>query len=929
LASTYVALDLETTGLEPSTDAIIEVGVVKFDPKGTVQDTFSTLVNPRRPVPYRIQMLTGIAPEEVAEAPPIEAVAPGLQQFITGHPIVGQNVLGFDLRFLAAAGLSHGPVVYDTHELAVLLLPVLGEYSLSALTHHFDIAMPSHHRALADAQAAREVFLALRAHAASLPPPVLAEAARLAAASRWPWRPFFAEVLNEAAAAPAKTQRRPLEPLALCARRRPVEPSEVLGLLQSLRERPDILPQFEERPEQGAMVQAVAEALNDGQQLIVEAGTGIGKSLAYLLPAACYALRNNARVVVSTATINLQEQLTSKDIPAVQRLLEGWPGDGRPLAATQLKGRRNYLCLRRHLAARQSSSLSDEEARFVLRLLLWLPQTETGDRAELRLSPAEEMLWYRFSAQNENCLTSSCPFVLDGSCFLVRARQRAEAAHLVVVNHALLLSDIAVGGRVIPSYDNLIVDEGQHLEDETTRQLGFEAREVDLLSYLDRLHRREGRERGSGLAAGVRQSVRGLAMPLGPGSHLTGLAAAVGEEVERARPRLRQFSEAARTFLRQHAEESGDYEQRLLVTRSIRVQPDWVTVEVAWENLRLALAAVEDVVAHLHTALGDAEGLGLLNCEALLSETAALLQTGEQLRQGIAAVIEREDSQRIQWLTEGGPAGIAVASAPLDVAPLLQEHLYAGKNSVVLTSATLASQGSFAYIRQRLGLEEAGELLLGSPFDYPRAALILLPKDTPEPGARDYQDVTHHALSELCRASQGRALVLFTSHASLRSAHAAIREPLGQGGIAVLGQGIDGAPQQLLDALRRNPRSVILGTASFWEGVDVVGEALSLLVMARLPFSVPSEPVFAARSALFEEPFTQYALPQAVLRFKQGFGRLIRTKTDRGVVVVLDRRIKSKRYGQAFLDSLPPCRVEEAPLAELPALAATWLEAGR
>jgi predicted DnaQ family exonuclease/DinG family helicase len=928
LASTYVALDLETTGLEPSSDAIIEVGAVKFDPKGTVQETFSTLVNPGRPVPYRIQMLTGIAPEEVAEAPPMDAVAPRLQQFIADQPIVGQNILGFDLRFLAAAGLSHGSVIYDTHELAVLLLPLLGEYSLSALTRHFDIAMPSHHRALADAQAAREVFLALRSHAAGLPPSILAEAARLAAASHWPWRPFFAEVLNEAAPAPART-RRAVEPLLPHERRRPVEPSEVLGLLQSLRERPDILPQFEERPEQGAMAQAVTEDLNDGQQLIVEAGTGIGKSLAYLLSAACYALRNNARVVVSTATINLQEQLTTKDIPAVQRLLEGWPSDGRPLAATQLKGRRNYLCLRRHLAARQSSSLSDEEARFLLRLLLWLPQTESGDRAELRLSPNEEMLWYRFSAQNENCLSSSCPFVLDGSCFLVRARQRAEAAHLVVVNHALLLSDVAVGGRVIPTYDNLIVDEGQHLEDEATRQLGFEAREADLLSYLDRLHRREGRERGSGLAAGIRQSVRGLAMPLGPGSHLTGLAAAVGEEVERARPRLGQFSEAARIFLRQHAEESGNYEQRLLLTRAIRVQPDWVTVELAWENLRLALAAVEDVLAHLHTALGDAEGLGLLNYESLLSETAALLQTGEQLRQGIAAVIEREDPQRIQWLAEGGPAGIAVASAPLDVAPLLQEHLYAEKNSVVLTSATLASQGSFAYIRQRLGLEEARELLLGSPFDYQRAALILLPKDTPEPGARDYQDVTHHALYELCRASQGRALVLFTSHTSLRSAHAAIREPLGQGGIAVLGQGIDGAPQQVLDALRRNPRSVILGTASFWEGVDVVGEALSLLVMARLPFSVPSEPVFAARSALFEEPFTQYALPQAVLRFKQGFGRLIRTKTDRGVVVVLDRRIKSKRYGQAFLDSLPACRVEEAPPAELPALAAAWLESER
>jgi len=714
----------------------------------------------------------------------------------------------------------------------------------------------------------------------------------------------------------------------------------MLALLQSLARRPDILPGFEERPEQAAMAAAVAEAISDGRQLIVEAGTGIGKSLAYLLPATCYALRNNARVLISTATINLQEQLVTKDIPAVQRLLEGWTTDAAALTAAQLKGKRNYLCLRRHLAGRQALSLSDEEARFLIRLLLWLPQTEAGDRAELRLNQAEDTLWHRYSAQNEDCLATSCPFALDGSCFLVRARRRAEAAHLVVVNHALLLSDVAVGGRLIPPYDNLIVDEGHHLEEEATRQLGFEGREADLLAYLDRLHRGEGRGRGSGLAAGVRQAVRGLGMPLGPGSHLSGLATAIGEEVEKARPRLRQFSEAARIFLRQHAEESGDYEQRLLLTHGVRVQPDWPTVEVAWENLRLTISAIEDLLGRLHTALSDLpagrqapEGLGPPGHEGLLAETATLLQTGQQLRQGLAAVIEREDPARIQWLAAGGPTGIGVASAPLDVGQLLQEQLYADLNSLIITSATLAAQalpggqGSFRYIRQRLGLEEARELLLGSPFDYERAALILLPRDMPEPTTPDYPETIQRALLQLCRASQGRALVLFTSHAALRSAHAAIRGPLGQEGLTVLAQGIDGSTQQLLDALRRSPRTVILGTASFWEGVDVVGEALSLLVMARLPFSVPSEPIFAARSALFDEPFSEYALPQAVLRFKQGFGRLIRTKSDRGVMAVLDRRIKSKRYGQAFLDSLPACHRQEATLDELPALAAAWLEA--
>ena len=944
--TTYVALDLETTGLDHANDVIIEVGAVRFGPAG-VEDTFASLVNPRRAVPYRIQMLTGIAAEELADAPPWEAVAPRLQQFLADRPIVGQNVVGFDLHFLAAAGIRHSPTIHDTHELAVLLRPLLGEYNLAALARHFAIPLPNHHRARADAQASRELFLALRACAASLPPAVLVEATRLAGASHWPGRTFFAEVLEEAASFPGKdptpavASPRPVgapQPLVPNARRQPVDGSEVAALLSSLRTRPDVLPEFEERPEQQAMAQAVVEAFNEDGQLIVEAGTGIGKSLAYLLPAACYALRNNARVVISTATINLQGQLTTKDIPTVQRLLQPEACLGRvsadlsapdrqadpPLAAAQLKGKRNYLCLRRHLAARHSPSLTDEEARFLLRILLWLAQTETGDRAELRLSRNEETLWHRVSAQNEDCLGSACPFVADGSCFLVRARRRAEAAHLVVVNHALLLSDVAVAGRLIPPYDHLILDEGHHLEEQATRQLGFEGREADLTAYLDRLQRRT--RAAGGLTAAVRQSVRGLATPLGPAGHLSGLAAALGEAAERARTRLREFAEATRAFIRQHSQESGDYEQRLLLTAGIRAQPDWAAVEMAWENLALALSAGEDLLAQLHTALDDAEGLGLLGYEGLLSETAILLQTTQQLRGGMTAAIQRSDPSAIQWLADGGPAGVGVGSAPLDVASLLQERLYADKRSIILTSATLATRSSFRYIRQRLGLEDAHELLLGSPFDYQQAALILLPTDLPEPNHRDYPHALQGALVELCRASQGRALALFTSHASLRAAHAAIRGPLGELGISVLGQGIDGTPQQLLEALKRNAKTVVLGTASFWEGVDVVGEALSLLILARLPFTVPSEPIFAARSAQFEDPFNEYALPQAVLRFKQGFGRLIRSKTDRGVVAVLDRRIKSKAYGRAFLESLPPCQVEEAPLQELPQRVAGWLE---
>jgi DNA polymerase-3 subunit epsilon/ATP-dependent DNA helicase DinG len=294
----------------------------------------------------------------------------------------------------------------------------------------------------------------------------------------------------------------------------------------------------------------------------------------------------------------------------------------------------------------------------------------------------------------------------------------------------------------------------------------------------------------------------------------------------------------------------------------------------------------------------------------------------------VASVLGRDDPATIAWLTcDRQNGGITLSAAPLEVADALQAGLFSRKESVILTGATLSVQGQIDYLCERLGLEEPRQLLLGSPFDYVRSTLLLLPQGMPEPNDLSYLSELEQAVIELCRASGGRALVLFTSHGALRATYAGVKGPLEREEILVLGQGIDGSPKPLLNALRENQRTVILGTTSFWEGVDVVGEALSLLLIARLPFAVPTDPVAVARSALYDDPFRQYALPQAVLRFKQGFGRLIRRKTDRGVVVVLDRRIRSKPYGSVFLQSLPPCTTREALLREMPGAVRDWLSA--
>jgi DNA polymerase-3 subunit epsilon/ATP-dependent DNA helicase DinG len=363
-----------------------------------------------------------------------------------------------------------------------------------------------------------------------------------------------------------------------------------------------------------------------------------------------------------------------------------------------------------------------------------------------------------------------------------------------------------------------------------------------------------------------------------------------------------------------------------MINRGMRVQPDWADIEAGWFETEEYLASVCGILDELGVMLAQVNPSDILDRDTIAAEADDLYGKGEQLRSGLSDIIGKDDKSRICWLTLGRrDATPSLSSAPLSVAESLQQGLFSPRESVVLTSATLSTEGNFDYIRGRLGVPDAHAVLQGSPFDYKSSTLILTPTDIPEPDNAAYAAAVQTALIDLVRAAEGRTLALFTSHGALRTAYMGIKRPLEEQEILVLGQGIDGTPKQLLSVLRENHRAVVLGAASFWEGVDVTGEALSLLVMAKLPFPVPSDPVFQARAELFDQPFDQYALPQAILRFKQGFGRLIRRKTDRGVMVVLDRRLRSRTYGEAFMRSLPPCNNRDLPLHDLPGQVATWL----
>ena len=938
LAATCISLDLETTGLNSDRDAIIEVGAVKFQ-GDVVLDTFQTLVNPYRELPEFVERLTGIAQKNLDRAPPFAAVAGELEDFVGSFPIIGHNI-SFDMSFLAHQGLQLQNDTYDTLELASILLPRSTSYSLSSLVTELDGAPVQSHRALADAQATHKVFVRLLKRAAELDPAILAYMRHLASRAQWKLGSIFDSLVARSGQATANLGITGIDLDALgtrLGRARKGIRSGREGVLLDQQElegyfAPDGLlsrsfPGFEHRREQVEMMRTVVNGFNQGSHQIVEGGTGVGKSLAYLLPALLYALRNGTRVVVSTNTINLQEQLLQKDIPALVAVLEAdgvIPRD--ELKAVPLKGRANYLCLRRWSQLARSEGLSTEEARILNKTLLWLQDTVSGDRGEINLLGKEASTWNRISAGDK----AQCPGLRgDGPCFLRASRDRAEGAHILVVNHALLLSDLAMGGGLLPEYQHLIIDEAHHLEEEATRQLGFQVSQSLLTDELDSLTR--------SLA-----DLRVLLLSRSP----SGVQRQRGEELiaqlesrwpRRAKDAWDRLWTAAERFFKNHREEAGDQED-LRITRSTRAQPGWSELEICWESVD---AALSEGITHSERLQSFLETLSLgedSDMETLLSHLSAHLEDLENLKELLRSMLAAVgDEQRVDWmsLTQEGRGDstprshMVLHSAPLSVGQLLEERLFSQKSSVILTSATLSTQGNFDYVRERVGLSDAEEMLVGSPFDYKRAALMLVPEDIPLPDAWGYQQTLEQVLIATGRALEGRTLVLFTSHAALRGTARGIRASLEAEGIRVLAQGLDGSPRQILQTFIENPKAMILGTASFWEGVDLAGGVLNAVVIARLPFHVPSEPIFAARSAEYDDPFNRYALPQAVLRFRQGAGRLIRGSDDRGAIVVMDRRIILRKYGRAFLDSLPDCTVVRGPATGIAAHAGDWVRAGK
>jgi Rad3-related DNA helicase/DNA polymerase III epsilon subunit-like protein len=922
----YAALDLETTGLDPARDRVIEVGAVAFTPDG-VSGTMERLVDPGRAVPETVLRLTGIKQEELRGAASPQVALHELAEFIRGRQPVGHGAR-LDVDFLAAAGLWDPALeILDTLDVARILLPGAASHSLPLLAVELGFSQPRPHRALDDADATRQLLLRLRDEAASLDDRLKESMLALVAPYEWSVARFFADALSASNPDPVPAPATRVH--AAHAGKDglpPDDPGLVAALLGPEGPLAGVLPGYEHREPQLQMLLAVAQIQGRGGALVVEAGTGTGKSLAYLVPSIARAVRHDERVVVSTNTHTLQEQLMTKDIPGLRDWL---PWD---FTACLLKGRSNYVSLRRWRRYLAEVCHDSEELRFKLKILVWLHSTESGDRSELRLHGKEEVMWARIASDPLDCVGIHCT---KEDCYVHRARAEAEAADLVVINHALLLADAEVGGGLLPPFDHLVIDEAHHLEEAATRGLRQEVDGPGLEALLARLAPsgtspppRDSRRESVGTSPSSGES-NGLLYELRRQPHL----GASGDALAEAQPltvvaaqRVRELFGSAVAWVGARLNEAERRDDSLRLTAVVREDPTWDHIRVAGENAATALAVLDGALRK--AVSGSRDWLGGVEPDQGVRELEIIRGRLNGAAGLLGEALVSPDPNRVYWFTLFARTdNLVLRAAPINVGTLLRDRVYTERRSTVFTSATLAVGGTFDYFRSRVGLSsDAEELILPSPFDFLHQALICLPTDLPGPEHPDFDRHVEDVIAAVASRVGGRTLVLFTSHRQLRDVHAALKHRTDLDEVLILGQGIDGQRRHLLKSFEEAERPLLLGTASFWEGIDVPGERLSCVIMVRLPFPVPTEPVYAARAERVRDAFAQLALPQAALRLKQGFGRLIRRSTDRGAVVILDNRILGKDYGKAFLDVLPPASRFVGPAVEIADQVGGWLD---
>ncbi|MDM7925506.1 MAG: helicase C-terminal domain-containing protein [bacterium] len=921
-----VILDCETTGLDPEKDAVIEIGAVRIAPDGT-ERRWESLFNPGIPIPASITLLTGISDSDCAGRPSIRDALPDFWKWMEGAWVIGHQV-SFDLSFLSAERARSCPDlppvnpgrVIDTLELSRLLFPFLPNHRLETIAASLGVDPGRQHRALDDAAATAAVFRAMIGRLLELDAAVVNDVRRMLNGAGDGLRFLF----DDLAAIPGRKPKDPEgtgpAPVNVLGARVPLrgdgetetirmDPGEVSAFFSPEGPLAGRMTSYEPRKSQVEMAAAVARAFNEDGILVAEAGTGVGKSLAYLVPAVFWAQANPAdRVVIATATKTLQDQLFYKDIPQVMASAP------KSFCAVLLKGRSNYLCPVRYrtLMDRIEDKLPAGLRRRLIPLALWRTLTRTGDIEE---NPgfhrdSAESLWTLVNSESSRCAGAACG---DSACHVQNVHRAAKSANLLVINHALLFSSIGRNRSSLGEFETLVLDEAHQIEKSASQHLGVSLQPSLFSEIAGWLHHAKPSETGLlvSLKRVISDSVHGLLPDSDPDRSIT----------DRLREAAHDLTAASGSFFRDlgaiPALASAAAAENARWTRVRLRRSPASLVPASFEGLLQAVGRLRfqagDALNRLRIKSLDRNGEG----EALSRELGFLQDRLSDLEESISHFRKADPEKHAlwcEWTEHDGRQELVLRSVPVDIASLLANRLFPRLKRAVLTSATLTVDERFDYLMFRWGLNwlEADRITaraFGSPFNFHEQSLLLVPTylSHPKDGrfTRDLADL----LVRLHDRHKRGTLVLFTSYAMLRSVREAVLPSFEERGVRLLAQGTDGSRTTLLRAFRERPGSVLLGTSSFWEGVDVPGPALELLVITKIPFDVPTDPLIEARMEKIQSDsgngFLNYAVPEAVFRLRQGFGRLIRTAEDRGAVLMLDPRTTRTPYGSMFLNSLP------------------------
>ncbi|MEK3709731.1 ATP-dependent DNA helicase DinG [Bacillus sp. FSL K6-1005] len=922
----FVVIDVETTGNSPKKgDKIIQIAAVVIE-NGQITERFSKYINPNKSIPVFIEQLTGITNQMVEDQPPFEAVAEEVFHLLDGAYFVAHNIhfdLGFVKHELHKAGFQLPDCeVLDTVELSRIAFPGFEGYKLTELSEELQLRHDQPHRADSDAEVTGLIFLEILEKLRRLPYPTLKQLRRLSQhfisdlthlldmfiyENRHTDMPGYTRFSSFSVREPEPEIERLKEDEAFLFEIENWTAGNEKALSESM-------PHYEKREGQMLMMKEVAEAFANREHALIEAAPGIGKTIGYLIPAALFAKKSKKPVVISTYSTLLQQQILTKDLPIIKDMF--------PFSVTAaiLKGQSHYLCLYKFEQVLHEEDDNYDAVLTKAQLLVWLTETNTGDVAELNLPSGGKLLWDRLAYDDQSYKRNQRDQVIG---FYERAKQSAMRSDLVITNHSLLLTDEASRKKRLPDSGTFVIDEAHHFERAASEHLGKRATYIELHTKLSRI----GTLKEQGLLKKMRQLFQRHSLPVASFFEME-------EWLQYIQAESDAFFSSVHSFVKRRKPKE-DLNRLVFNVNKKTHDKGWPVLTDGAERLCSMLAHLQQLF-EAQTALMEEHLTAMKSKNAFLADeyNRSMNDLGEYA-QTLNQLFFGSDDHEAVWIeidAKGAKNAVAIYAQPLEPGELLADQFFARKNSVVLTSATLTIENSFQFIIERLGLSDffPRTMRIASPFSYDERMQVMIPKEIKsiqDTGQTEFIQDTARYIELMAKEQQPKILVLFTSHDMLKKVHQELKPAMSVSGIQLLSQGLTGgSPGKLMKTFKTANQAILLGTNHFWEGVDFPGDELTTVIIVRLPFRAPDHPLHAAKCELARKkgrnPFQTVSLPEAVLTFRQGVGRLLRTAGDKGTIVILDRRVKTAGYGRLFLDALPTSAISEVTDSEIEAYVA-------